>query len=127
MGIFWIIVIIFWTLYFFIKWLIDLTDKVKKKLKIKNTKTNFVTMEVVNKFFVECKLKKIGGNILSSKYPNSYFIDLKYKDSYYKINDYELYNNSNIGDTISLQLINNIDKNGKIINSSIKKYEPATI
>lgn len=127
MGIFWIIVIIFGTLYFFIKWLIDLTDKVKKKLKIKNTKTNFVTMEVVNKFFVEGKLKKIGGNILPSKYPNSYFIELKYKDSYYKINDYELYNNSNIGDTISLQLINNIDKNGKIINSSIKKYEPATI
>lgn len=127
MDIFWIIIIIFGTLYFFIKWLIDLTDKVKKKLEVQVTQTNVVPMEVVNKFFVEGKVEKIGGNILPSKYPDSYIIELKYKDSYYKINDYELYNNSNIGDIISLQLINNIDKNGNIINYSIKKYEPATI
>lgn len=127
MDIFWIIIIIFGTLYFFIKWLIDLTDKVKKKLEVQITQTNVVPMEVVNNFFVEGKLEKIGGNILPFKYPDSYIIELKYKDFYYKINDYELYNSSNIGDIISLKLINNIDKNGNIINSSIKKYESATI
>lgn len=58
MDIFWIIIIIFGTLYFFIKWLIDLTDKVKKKLEVQITQTNVVPMEVVNNFFVEGNLKR---------------------------------------------------------------------
>lgn len=121
MDLFFSIVVIGAIFYFIIKGLIDLYFKLKIRVKINHATISLVMMEVIDKTFVDGKIELIGGNRIPSKYPNSYILTLKYKGGYYKINDYELFDKFNIGDTIKLKLIKYLDKEGKTIFYKLEK------
>lgn len=118
-GLFWPIICVGGIIYLIF---IELKNyKLKKNLqnKVEYIKESIVSMEVIDKLFSEGKYGLVGGNRIPSKYPDTYIIKLKYDDSYYEINDEELFNFYNIGESIKLKLITNLDKDKNMVSYEI--------
>ena len=108
-NLFWIIIIIFGSIYLIFLY------------KIKFTEEYIVEMKIINKTFSKGTIMRIGGAILPSVLPNTYTIELEYEGSNYEINDKEIFNSYEIGQFINLKLVKNLDKDKNIIKSDLFK------
>ena len=105
-NLFWIIIIIFGSIYLIFLEIENYNNKKYLKYKIK---------------FSKGTIMRIGGAILPSVLPNTYTIELEYEGSNYEINDKEIFNSYEIGQFINLKLVKNLDKDKNIIKSDLFK------
>ena len=120
-NLFWIIIIIFGSIYLIFLEIENYNNKKYLKYKIKFTEEYIVEMKIINKTFSKGTIMRIGGAILPSVLPNTYTIELEYKGSNYEINDKEIFNSYEIGQFINLKLVKNLDKDKNIIKSDLFK------
>ena len=120
-NLFWIIVIIFGSIYLIFLEIKNYNNQNHLKSKIKFTEEYIVEMKIINKIFAKGTIMRIGGAILPSVLPNTYTIELEYKGSNYEINDKEIFNSYKIGQFIKLKLVKSLDKDKNIIKSDILK------
>ena len=120
-NLFWIIIIIFGSIYFIFLEIENYNNKKYLKYKIKFTEEYIVEMKIINKTFSKGTIMRIGGAILPSVLPNTYTIELEYEGSNYEINDKEIFNSYEIGQFINLKLVKNLDKDKNIIKSDLFK------
>ena len=118
---FWIIIIIFGSIYLIFLEIENYNNKKYLKYKIKFTEEYIVEMKIINKTFSKGTIMRIGGAILPSVLPNTYTIELEYEGSNYEINDKEIFNSYEIGQFINLKLVKNLDKDKNIIKSDLFK------
>ena len=118
-NLFWIIIIIFGSIYLIFLEIENYNNKKYLKYKIKFTEEYIVEMKIINKTFSKGTIMRIGGAILPSVLPNTYTIELEYEGSNYEINDKEIFNSYEIGQFINLKLVKNLDKDKNIIKSVI--------
>ena len=120
-NLFWIIIIIFGSIYLIFLEIENYNNKKYLKYKIKFTEEYIVEMKIINKIFFKGTIMRIGGAILPSVLPNTYTIELEYEGSNYKINDKEIFNSYEIGQFINLKLVKSLDKDKNIIKSDLFK------
>lgn len=120
-NLFWIIIIIFGSIYLIFLEIENYNNKKYLKYKIKFTEEYIVEMKIINKTFSKGTIMRIGGAILPSVLPNTYTIELEYEGSNYKINDKEIFNSYEIGQFIRLKLIECSDKDKNIIKYDLFK------
>ena len=120
-NLFWIIIIIFGSIYLIFLEIENYNNKKYLKYKIKFTEEYIVEMKIINKTFSKGTIMRIGGAILPSVLPNTYTIELEYEGSNYEINDKEIFNSYEIGQFINLKLVKNLDKDKNIIKSDLFK------
>ena len=120
-NLFWIIIIIFGSIYLIFLEIENYNNKKYLKYKIKFTEEYIVEMKIINKTFSKGTIMRIGGAILPSVLPNTYTIELEYEGSNYEINDKEIFNSYEIGQFINLKLFKNLDKDKNIIKSDLFK------
>ena len=120
-NLFWIIIIIFGSIYLIFLEIENYNNKKYLKYKIKFTEEYIVEMKIINKTFSKGTIMRIGGAILPSVLPNTYTIELEYEGSNYEINDKEIFNSYAIGQFINLKLVKNLDKDKNIIKSDLFK------
>ena len=96
-NLFWIIIIIFGSIYLIFLEIKNYNNQNHLKSKIKFTEEYIVEMKIINKIFSKGTIMRIGGAILPSVLPNTYTIELEYKGSNYEINDKEIFNSYEIG------------------------------
>ena len=120
-NLFWIIIIIFGSIYLIFLEIENYNNKKYLKYKIKFTEEYIVEMKIINKTFSKGTIMRIGGAILPSVLPNTYTIELEYEGSNYEINDKEIFNSYEIGQFINLKLDKNLDKDKNIIKSDLFK------
>ena len=120
-NLFWIIIIIFGSIYLIFLEIENYNNKKYLKYKIKFTEEYIVEMKIINKTFSKGTIMRIGGAILPSVLPNKYTIELEYEGSNYEINDKEIFNSYEIGQFINLKLVKNLDKDKNIIKSDLFK------
>lgn len=120
-NLFWIIIIIFGSIYLIFLEIENYNNKKYLKYKIKFTEEYIVEMKIINKTFSKGTIMRIGGDILPSVLPNTYTIELEYEGSNYEINDKEIFNSYEIGQFINLKLVKNLDKDKNIIKSDLFK------
>ena len=120
-NLFWIIIIIFGSIYLIFLEIENYNNKKYLKYKIKFTEEYIVEMKIINKTFSKGTIMRIGGAILPSVLPNTYTIELEYECSNYEINDKEIFNSYEIGQFINLKLVKNLDKDKNIIKSDLFK------
>ena len=120
-NLFWIIIIIFVSIYLIFLEIENYNNKKYLKYKIKFTEEYIVEMKIINKTFSKGTIMRIGGAILPSVLPNTYTIELEYEGSNYEINDKEIFNSYEIGQFINLKLVKNLDKDKNIIKSDLFK------
>ena len=120
-NLFWIIIIIFGSIYLIFLEIENYKKKKYLKYKIKFTEEYIVEMKIINKTFSKGTIMRIGGAILPSVLPNTYTIELEYEGSNYEINDKEIFNSYEIGQFINLKLVKNLDKDKNIIKSDLFK------
>ena len=120
-NLFWIIIIIFGSIYLIFLEIKNYNNQNHLKSKIKFTEEYIVEMKIINKIFSKGTIMRIGGAILPSVLPNTYTIELEYEGSNYKINDKEIFNSYEIGQFINLKLVKNLDKDKNIIKSDLFK------
>ena len=120
-NLFWIIIIIFGSIYLIFLEIENYNNKKYLKYKIKFTEEYIVEMKIINKTFSKGTIMRIGGAILPSVLPNTYTIELEYEGSNYEINDKEIFNSYEIGQFINLKLVMNLDKDKNIIKSDLFK------
>ena len=120
-NLFWIIIIIFGSIYLIFLEIENYNNKKYLKYKIKFTEEYIVEMKIINKTFSKGTIMRIGGTILPSVLPNTYTIELEYEGSNYEINDKEIFNSYEIGQFINLNLVKNLDKDKNIIKSDLFK------
>ena len=120
-NLFWIIIIIFGSIYLIFLEIKNYNNQNYLKSKIKFTEEYIVEMKIINKTFSKGTIMRIGGAILPSVLPNTYTIELEYEGSNYKINDKEIFNSYEIGQFINLKLVKNLDKDKNIIKSDLFK------
>ena len=120
-NLFWIIIIIFGSIYLIFLEIENYNNKKYLKYKIKFTEEYIVEMKIINKTFSKGTIMRIGGAILPSVLPSTYTIDLEYVGSIYEINDKEIFNSYEIGQFINLKLVKNLDKDKNIIKSDLFK------
>ena len=120
-NLFWIIIIIFGSIYLIFLEIKNYNNQNQLKSKIKFIEEYIVEMEIINKIFSKGTIMRIGGAILPSVLPNTYTIELEYEGSNYKINDKEIFNSYEIGQFINLKLVKNLDKDKNIIKSDLFK------
>ena len=96
-DLFWIITIVFGSIYLIFLEMRNFNNKKHLKSKIKFTEVNIVEMKIINKIFSKGTTMKIGGCILPSVLPSTYTIELEYEGSNYEINDKEIFNSYEIG------------------------------
>ena len=114
-NLFWIIIIIFGSIYLIFLEIKNYNNQKYLKSKIKFTEEHIVEMKIINKIFSKGTIMRTGGAILPSMLPNTYTIELEYEGSNYKINDKEIFNSYEIGQFIRLKLIECSDKDKNII------------
>ena len=90
-NLFWIIIIIFGSIYLIFLEIENYNNKKYLKYKIKFTEEYIVEMKIINKTFSKGTIMRIGGAILPSVLPNTYTIELEYEGSNYEINDKEIF------------------------------------
>ena len=120
-NLFWIIIIIFGSIYLIFLEIENYNNKKYLKYKIKFTEEYIVEMKIINKTFSKGTIMRIGGAILPSVLPNKFTIELEYEGSNYEINDKEIFNSYEIGQFINLKLVKNLDKDKNIIKSDLFK------
>ena len=120
-NLFWIIIIIFGSIYLIFLEIENYNNKKYLKYKIKFTEEYIVEMKIINKTFSKGTIMRIGGAILPSVLQNTYNIELEYEGSNYEINDKEIFNSYEIGQFINLKLVKNLDKDKNIIKSDLFK------
>ena len=120
-NLFWIIIIIFGSIYLIFLEIKNYNNQNYLKSKIKFTEEYIVEMKIINKTFSKGTIMRIGGAILPSVLPNTYTIELEYEGSNYEINDKEIFNSYEIGQFINLKLVKNLDKDKNIIKSDLFK------
>ncbi|MBQ8998402.1 MAG: hypothetical protein IJ086_06915 [Clostridium sp.] len=120
-NLFWIIIIIFGSIYLIFLEIKNYNNQNQLKSKIKFIEEYIVEMEIINKIFSKGTIMRIGGAILPSVLPNTYTIELEYEGSNYKINDKEIFNSYEIGQFINLKLVKSLDKDKNIIKSDLFK------
>ena len=120
-NLFWIIVIIFGSIYLIFLEIKNYNNQKHLKSKIKYTEEYIVEMKIINKIFSKGTIMRISGTILPSVLPNTYTIELEYEGSNYEINDKEIFNSYKIGQFIKLKLVKSLDKDKNIIKSDILK------
>ena len=120
-NLFWIIIIIFGSIYLIFLEIENYNNKKYLKYKIKFTEEYIVEMKIINKTFSKGTIMRIGGAILPSVLPITYTIELEYEGSNYEINDKEIFNSYEIGQFINLKLVKNLDKDKNIIKSDLFK------
>ena len=122
-NLFWIIIIIFGSIYLIFLEIENYNNKKYLKYKIKFTEEYIVEMKIINKTFSKGTIMRIGGAILPSVLPNTYTIELEYEGSNYEINDKEIFNSYEIGQFIKLKLVENLDENKELINYELYKLK----
>ena len=120
-NLFWIIIIIFGSIYLIFLEIENYNNKKYLKYKIKFTEEYIVEMKIINKTFSKGTIMRIGGAILPSVLPNTYTLEFEYEGSNYEINDKEIFNSYEIGQFINLKLVKNLDKDKNIIKSDLFK------
>ena len=120
-NLFWIIVIIFGSIYLIFLEIKNYNNQKHLKSKIKYTEEYIVEMKIINKIFSKGTIMRISGTILPSVLPNTYTIELEYEGSNYEINDKEIFNSYEIGQFINLKLVKSLDKDKNIIKSDLFK------
>ena len=120
-NLFWIIIIIFGSIYLIFLEIKNYNNQNHLKSKIKFTEEYIVEMKIINKIFSKGTIMRIGGAILPSVLPNTYTIELEYEGSNYEINDKEIFNSYEIGQFINLKLVKSLDKDKNIIKSDLFK------
>lgn len=120
-NLFWIIIIIFGSIYLIFLEIKNYNNQNYLKSKIKFTEEYIVEMKIINKIFSKGTIMRIGGAILPSVLPNTYTIELEYEGSNYEINDKEIFNSYEIGQFINLKLVKSLDKDKNIIKSDLFK------
>ena len=120
-NLFWIIIIIFGSIYLIFLEIENYNNQNQLKSKIKFIEEYIVEMEIINKIFSKGTIMRIGGAILPSMLPNTYTIELEYEGSNYEINDKEIFNSYEIGQFINLKLVKSLDKDKNIIKSDLFK------
>ena len=120
-NLFWIIIIIFGSIYLIFLEIKNYNNQKYLKSKIKFTEEHIVEMKIINKIFSKGTIMRTGGAILPSMLPNTYTIELEYEVSNYKINDKEIFNSYEIGQFIRLKLIECSDKDKNIIKYDLFK------
>ena len=120
-NLFWIIIIIFGSIYLIFLEIKNYNNQNYLKSKIKFTEEYIVEMKIINKIFSKGTIMRISGTILPSVLPNTYTIELEYEGSNYEINDKEIFNSYEIGQFINLKLVKNLDKDKNIIKSDLFK------
>ena len=120
-NLFWIIIIVFGSIYLIFLEIKNYNNKNYLKSKIKFTEEYIVEMKIINKIFSKGTIMRIGGAILPSVLPNTYTIELEYEGSNYEINDKEIFNSYEIGQFINLKLVKSLDKDKNIIKSDLFK------
>ena len=120
-DLFWIITIVFGSIYLIFLEMRNFNNKKHLKFKIKFTEVNIVEMKIINKTFSKGTTMRIGGDILPSVLPSTYTIELEYEGSNYEINDKEIFNSYEIGQFINLKLVKSLDKDKNIIKSDLFK------
>ena len=120
-NLFWIIIIIFGSIYLIFLEIKNYNNQNHLKSKIKFTEEYIVEMKIINKIFSKGTIMRIGGAILPSVLPNTYTIELEYEGSNYEINDKEIFNSYEIGQFINLKLVESLDKDKNIIKSDLFK------
>ena len=120
-NLFWIIIIIFGSIYLIFLEIKNYNNQNHLKSKIKFIEEYIVEMKIINKTFSKGTIMRIGGAILPSVLPNTYTIELEYEGSNYEINDKEIFNSYEIGQFINLKLVKSLDKDKNIIKSNLFK------
>ena len=120
-NLFWIIIIVFGSIYLIFLEIRNYNNQNLLKSKIKFTEEYIIEMKIINKIFSKGTIMKIGGNVLPSVLPNTYIIELEYKGINYEINDKEIFNSYEIGQFIKLKLVKSLDKDKNIIKSDLLK------
>ena len=120
-NLFWIIIIVFGSIYLIFLEIRNYNNQNLLKSKIKFTEEYIIEMKIINKIFSKGTIMKIGGNVLPSVLPNTYIIELEYQGINYEINDKEIFNSYEIGQFIKLKLVKSLDKDKNIIKSDILK------
>ena len=120
-NLFWIIVIIFGSIYLIFLEIKNYNNQKHLKSKIKYTEEYIVEMKIINKIFSKGTIMRISGTILPSVLPNTYTIELEYEGSNYEINDKEIFNSYEIGQSVNLKLVESLDKDKNIIKSDLFK------
>ena len=120
-NLFWIIIIIFGSIYLIFLEIKNYNNQKHLKSKIKYTEEYIVEMKIINKIFSKGTIMRISGTILPSVLPNTYTIELEYEGSNYEINDKEIFNSYEIGQFINLKLVKSLDKDKNIIKSDLFK------
>ena len=120
-NLFWIIIIIFGSIYLIFLEIKNYNNQNHLKSKIKFTEEYIVEMKIINKIFSKGTIRRISGTILPSVLPNTYTIELEYEGSNYEINDKEIFNSYEIGQFINLKLVKSLDKDKNIIKSNLFK------
>ena len=120
-NLFWIIIIIFGSIYLIFLEIRNYNNQNLLKSKIKFTEEYIIEMKIINKIFSKGTIMKIGGNVLPSVLPNTYIIELEYKGINYEINDKEIFNSYELGQFITLKLVKSLDKDKNIIKSDLLK------
>ena len=120
-DLFWIITIVFGSIYLIFLEMRNFNNKKHLKFKIKFTEVNIVEMKIINKTFSKGTTMRSGGDILPSVLPNTYTIELEYEGRNYEINDKEIFNSYEIGQSVNLKLVESLDKDKNIIKSDLFK------
>ncbi|WP_042272631.1 hypothetical protein [Faecalimicrobium dakarense] len=90
----------------------DFIKNIYRKLRVSEIRVTNVNMTVKNKYFIKgmpCNYAHRNKYFISNL-PNSYLLELEYKNRPYKINDKDIFDTVNIGDTIMIRLIEKLDK-----------------
>ena len=120
-NLFWIIIIIFGSIYLIFLEIKNYNNQKHLKSKIKYTEEYIVEMKIINKIFSKGTIMRIGGDLIPSVLPNTYTIELEYEGSNYEINDEEIFNTYEIGQFINIKLVKSLDKDKNIIRSDLFK------
>lgn len=122
-NLFWIIVIVFGSMYLLFVEIRNYINRRKLKLRIKYTEEDIVSMEIMNKIFCKGTIMTIGGDRAPSKLPGTYIVELEYEGNKYEINDKEIFNSYEIGKFIKLKLVKRLDENKNIIKYDLFKLK----
>ena len=120
-NLFWIIVIVLGSLYLIFIEVENYRNRIKLKLRIKYTEDDIVNMKIINKVFSKGEMIRVGGDIIPSKLPATYTVKLEYEGNEYEINDKEIFDSFDVGQTINLKLVRNLDENKNLITYELFK------
>lgn len=114
-NLFWIIVIVFGSMYLLFVEIKNYKRKRSLKSKTKYIEEDIVSMEIMNKIFCKGTIMLIGGDRVPSKLPSTYVVELEYEGNNYEINDEEIFKSYEVGQFIKLKLIKSLDENKNLI------------